>query len=116
MRGRPKVNGEVKVDKTCVFAVCNQTGKMAQKVGNQKYCMIMQNRYFEGTCGVPEKCESDMHIDQELWTRYGYEDVCKVEKHACDTCVFYKNQDEYKLVPSSLKVRYAWTVERRDAE
>lgn len=116
-KGRPKKDKTAYVcDESCVFAVQNQVGKMTDKIGNQKYCMIIQNKFFEGNCGVPEKAESDFQIDQEMWARWGYEDVCHIDRHTCDACVFYKNIMEYKLEPSPLKVRYAWTVERREAQ
>ncbi len=106
---KPKVN----VDKTCVFAVCNQTGKMLEKRGKQKYCMIIQNLCFEQSLNIPEGTGHNF-VPTSVWDELGYEDVIKLNKHPCKGCRFYKSLEQYKLVPSNLPVRYAWTVERRE--
>lgn len=112
-RGRPKKE-KSQTDSNCVFAVQNQVGKMKDMIGNQKHCMIIQNAVFESAIGVPEKDNSGYFIDQELWDRNGYEDVIKVPKHECAGCAFFKDIKEYVLIPSNLKVRYAWEVRKRN--
>lgn len=114
MAERPrKENNEVVTDKTCVFALDNQKGKMKEMIGNQKYCMVIQNTCFEASQHVQEHDGTGYFIDQELWNKYEYDDVCTIPKHSCEGCAFYLPVEEFKLVPSKLKVRYAWTVERR---
>lgn len=105
---------EIPIDNKCVFALCNQRGPMEKMIGNQKYCMVIQNMAFENNQGVPEVDPEGKFIDQQLWDEHGYEQVCNIPKHSCNDCAFFLPVELYKLVPSKLKVRYAFTVERRD--
>lgn len=113
MAGRPKANKDVKIDESCVFALCNQRGKMREMIGSQKYCMVIQNNCFEQSRHVYEEDPAGKYIDQKTWEEYGYEQVCTVPKHYCKGCAFYLPVSEYKLVPRSINARYAWIVEKR---
>lgn len=114
---RPKKQkAPITVNSKCVFALCNQYGEMKKKIGSQKYCMIIQNAVFEGNKTITTIDPEEKVVDQALWAEYGYEDVYKVERHTCEGCAFFKDIEKYKLVPSSIPARYAWTVERRAAE
>ena len=114
--GRPAKKKQILINNKCVFAICNQYGEMKEKAGKQKYCMIINNANFEGNIFLAERDPEEKVVDQALWAEYGYEDVYKAEMHTCEGCAFFKDIEKYKLVPSSIPARYAWTVERRAAE
>lgn len=112
--GRPRK--EIHVNNLCVFAVCNQRGRMRDYIDNQRYCMIIQNAAFELALGIANYVPDKSKVDKVFWREHGY-NVTTLSRHDCDGCPFYKNKNVWELVPYiSEETKGSWKVEKRGAK